>query len=82
MHITGWGDFPLRSATWTEYKPNRKPHQPPPRSFNWRATSGPDEHLADALSTAWNNLQLSDDDEDYAELDESEEGRYLHAVKI
>ncbi|KAL5967459.1 hypothetical protein TSMEX_004805 [Taenia solium] len=71
MHITGWGDFPLRLATWTEYKPSRKPHQPPPRSFNWRATSGPDEHLADALSTAWNNLQLSDD-EDYTELDESE----------
>ncbi|EUB62851.1 Pre-rRNA-processing protein TSR1 [Echinococcus granulosus] len=71
MHITGWGDFPLRSATWTEYKPNRKLHQPPPRSFNWRATSGPDEYLADALSTAWNNLQLSDD-EDYAELGESD----------
>ncbi|KAL5107312.1 hypothetical protein TcWFU_001077 [Taenia crassiceps] len=71
MHVTGWGDFPLRSATWTEYKPNRKPHQLPPRPFNWRSTSGPDEYLADALSTAWDNLQLSDD-EDYTELDESE----------
>ncbi|VDM16313.1 unnamed protein product [Hydatigera taeniaeformis] len=71
MHVTGWGDFPLRSATWTEYKPCMKSFQPPPKSFCWKATTEPDRCLDDALSTAWNNLQLSDD-EDYIDFDESD----------
>ena len=71
LHITGWGDFPLRSATWTEYKSDRKPHQPVPQMFNWRATSGPDEHITEAMTAAWDNFHLEDGEESDAEYDES-----------
>ncbi|KAM7542506.1 hypothetical protein Aperf_G00000008785 [Anoplocephala perfoliata] len=72
VHLTGWGDFPLRAATWNEFKSNPKPHQPPPQSVTWKATSGPDEYLADALSAAWDNLQLGGSDDEYEDLDESD----------
>lgn len=82
VHVTGWGDFPLRGATWSEYKFNHKPHQPAPQTFTWETTSAPDEHLADALTTAWDNLQLEGSDEEYEDLEgeeseESEEGGML-----
>ena len=51
----------------------RKFHQPGPQTFNWKATSGPDEHLTDALTVAWDNLQLEDSESD-AEYSESGEG--------
>nr|CDS32710.1 pre rRNA processing protein TSR1 [Hymenolepis microstoma] len=72
IHVTGWGDFPLRWATWREYKPNHKPHQPTPQTFTWKATSESDEHLADALTAAWDNLQLEGSDEEYEDLEDEE----------
>lgn len=77
VHLTGWGDFPLRAATWNEFKSNHKLHQPPPQSVTWKAASGPDEHLADALSAAWDNLQLEGSDDEYVDLDESDGGRLI-----
>ncbi|VUZ54652.1 unnamed protein product [Hymenolepis diminuta] len=72
VHVTGWGDFPLCGATWNEYKPNHKPHQPAQQTFTWVTTSAPDEHLADALTTAWDNLKLEGSDEEYKDLEEEE----------
>lgn len=86
VHVTGWGDFPLRGATWSEYKPNQKPHQPPPQTFTWKCVAQPDEDLADALTAAWENLQLDDeeyeDDNEDEEESDSEEGRLVKISNI
>ncbi len=75
MHLTGWGDFPLHAAEWTDYKPARKQHHAPPPVHKW-VSSGQeaDEMLPDdALTAAWDDMQLEDDSE-IEEEEDSDEG--------
>lgn len=75
VHVTGWGDLPLRGASWCAYRAERRAHQAAPKLVSWTASEAPDEHLADALTAAWDNMQLDEEEEsEYEDLEEGEEG--------
>lgn len=85
LHLTGWGDFPLRKADWTEYRTGGiKAHQVPPRPNSWIATSGPDDSLASTLSAVWNEMQIDDDEEDESnpETDDDEMSDHEEVAEI
>ncbi|VDD79906.1 unnamed protein product [Mesocestoides corti] len=71
VHITGWGDFPVRAATWTEYTPRPRVAQAAPQIFEWRATTNLNEGIGESLAVAWNEMNL-DDDGDVVDTDDSE----------
>ncbi|KAL7058746.1 hypothetical protein AAHC03_013683 [Spirometra sp. Aus1] len=78
IHLTGWGDFPLRKANWMEYRTGGvKAHQAP-RQNSWIATSGPDESLANTLSAVWNEMQLDDDEEDESDSETEDDEMSVH----
>lgn len=76
VHLTGWGDFPLRGASWIKHKTGGlKGHHADPKPNVWKATAGPDAGLTDDLSAVWDNMQLGDNnDDDISEVEpESDE---------